>query len=98
MSPYIGGTSSQSVGGAFKDHHIDLSVTGSNPARLNFMGSNPARLTVMGSNPARRKDSRSMTLEGGIPTTSVPSDASRTLLVLGLPSDCRRREVARILL
>ncbi|CDP05024.1 unnamed protein product [Coffea canephora] len=96
MSPHIGGTSAPSVDGGFKDHHVDLSVTGSNPARLSFMGSNPAQLSVMGANPARRKDSQSMTLQGGIPTNPVPSDASRTLFVLGLPSDCRRREVAHL--
>ena len=40
---------------------------------------------------------RSLRMEGGRPEVSLPPDASNTLFVEGLPSDCTRREVSRIL-
>ncbi|KAB5531596.1 hypothetical protein DKX38_018266 [Salix brachista] len=40
---------------------------------------------------------RSLRMESGRPEVSLPPDASSTLFVEGLPSDCTRREVSRIL-
>lgn len=63
-----------------------------------WLDEHPVDVSVRGSNPERRNESPSMTLDGGKPKSSIPSDASRTLFVQGLPSDCTCREVSRILL
>lgn len=42
-------------------------------------------------------DSRSVGYGGGRPELSLPPDASNTLFVEGLPANCTRREVSRIL-
>lgn len=39
---------------------------------------------------------RSIGYAGGRPEVALPSDASNTLFVEGLPANCTRREVARI--
>lgn len=41
--------------------------------------------------------SRNVGMVGGRPEISLPPDASSTLFVEGLPADCTRREVSRIL-
>ncbi|KAF8379765.1 hypothetical protein HHK36_029214 [Tetracentron sinense] len=41
---------------------------------------------------------RNMGFGGGRPEKPLPSDASNTLFVEGLPANCKRREVSRILL
>lgn len=41
---------------------------------------------------------RTLGFGGGRPEVPLPPDASSTLFVEGLPSNCTRREVARILL
>lgn len=54
-----------------------------------IMGSRGADLAV-----AKRQ---SLGVGGGRPETPLPPDASNTLFVEGLPANCSRREVARIL-
>ncbi|KAL3521683.1 hypothetical protein ACH5RR_019832 [Cinchona calisaya] len=56
----------------------------------------PVDISVRGSNPARSNDSRSMSLSGERPKSSVPAAASRTLFVQGLPLDCTRLEVSHL--
>lgn len=46
---------------------------------------------------ARGMDSRNIGFVGGMPEPPLPPDASNTLYIEGVPSDCTRREVSRIL-
>ncbi|KAL3524434.1 hypothetical protein ACH5RR_017268 [Cinchona calisaya] len=51
---------------------------------------------IGGSDPVRRIEGRSMAVGGGRPEIPVPSEASRTLFVQGLPLNCTRREVSHL--
>ncbi|KAF0902389.1 hypothetical protein E2562_016228 [Oryza meyeriana var. granulata] len=42
-------------------------------------------------------DGRNMGFGGGMPEPPLPPDASNTLFIEGIPTDCARREVSRIL-
>jgi hypothetical protein len=56
------------------------------------------RMVSMGSmDPGSSVKDRSMRTGSGRSEVSLPPDASSTLFVEGLPSDCTRREVSRIL-
>lgn len=52
---------------------------------------------IVGMDPGTSAKDRALGLGGGRPEVPLPPDASSTLFVEGLPSDCSRREVARIL-
>lgn len=56
------------------------------------------RLMVMDHAVAANTKVRDPGLLSGRPEIPLPADASNTLFVEGLPSNCSRREVARILL
>lgn len=57
----------------------------------------PRIVGIGGMDPGPSAKDRALGLGGGRPEVSLPPDASSTLFVEGLPSDCSRREVARIL-
>ena len=42
-------------------------------------------------------DGRNVGFGGGISEPPLPPDASNTLFIEGIPTDCERREVSRIL-
>lgn len=42
-------------------------------------------------------DGRNTGFGGGMPEPPLPPDASNTLFIEGIPTDCERREVSRIL-
>lgn len=63
-------------------HHVD------DPRALGIVGSNPAA--------AAAAKNRSLGV-GGRAEIPLPPDASSTLFVEGLPANCTRREVSRIL-
>lgn len=56
----------------------------------------PRIMGLRGSDPAVTKR-QSLGVGGGRPDNPLPPDASKTLFVEGLPANCSRREVARIL-
>lgn len=58
----------------------------------------PRIVGIGGSDPAISSKSRSMGVGGGRSELPLPPDASSTLFVEGLPANCTRREVSRILL
>ncbi|KAL9432765.1 hypothetical protein AB3S75_027730 [Citrus x aurantiifolia] len=51
---------------------------------------------IVGMDPGTSAKDRALGLGGGRPEVPLPPDASSTLFVEGLPSDCSRREVAHI--
>ena len=57
----------------------------------------PRMMGVGGIDPGMGGKSRSMGFGGGRSEMSLPPDASNTLFVEGLPGNCTRREVSRIL-
>ena len=56
------------------------------------------RVMGIGSSESMTAKGRTMGLGSGRPELALPPDASNTLFVEGLPVNCSRREVARILL
>ena len=58
----------------------------------------PRIVGMGGSDLAMSTKSRSMGVGGGRSELPLPPDASSTLFVEGLPANCTRREVSRILL
>ena len=57
----------------------------------------PRLMGVGGVDPGPAVKDRSMGFGSGRPEVPLPPDASSTLFVEGLPANCTRREVARIL-
>lgn len=57
---------------------------------------NPRVIAMGGPDPHGYAKSQSMVI-GGQPEIPLPPDASSTLFVEGLPANCTRREVSRIL-
>lgn len=55
----------------------------------------PRVMGIAGSDPLALR-SRNVGMVGGRPEVSLPTDASSTLFVEGLPADCTRREVSHI--
>lgn len=84
MPPYNGGPESSRLMGTGRGagYQEDLHMMG-----MGHFGSVDPALTRV----------RESGLLGARPEISLPPDASNTLYVEGLPSDCSRREVARIL-
>ncbi|KAG6707675.1 hypothetical protein I3842_06G043600 [Carya illinoinensis] len=80
VSSYGGGQSARPLGGGLSGHAVD-------DPRIVGIGSVEPGTTV--------KD-RTLGFGGGRPEVPLPPDASSTLFVEGLPSNCTRREVAHI--
>lgn len=82
VSSYGGGQSARPISGGMSSRAVD-----------------DPRIVGMGSvEPATTVKDRTLGYGGGRPEVPLPPDASSTLFVEGLPSNCTRREVARILL
>lgn len=81
VSTYGGGQSIRTIDGQVPSHSIEDSHVAS-------IGGVDRRING--------KD-RMLGLSSGRPDHSLPPDATNTLFVEGLPSNCSRREVARIL-
>ncbi|VFQ72627.1 unnamed protein product [Cuscuta campestris] len=81
MSAYGVGEPARSLGGAIGGHP----------------GEDPRALGIVGPDPMSAK-ARAMGVVGGVGRTEIPlpPDASSTLYVEGLPSNCTRREVSHI--
>lgn len=82
MSSYGGGQSTRPISGGISSRSVD----------------DPRIMSVGGVDPRPIVKDRTLSFAGGRPETPLPPDASSTLFVEGLPSDCSRREVSRILL
>lgn len=81
LNPYGGGESARPISGGLSGRPVD----------------DPRIMGIGGSDPAVSAKSRALGVGGGRPELSLPPDASSTLFVEGLPANCSRREVARIL-
>lgn len=57
----------------------------------------PRMVGIGGLDPGQTIKDRTIGFGSGRPEPHLPPDASRTLFVEGLPPDCTRREVSRIL-
>ncbi|EEF46575.1 RNA-binding protein 2 isoform X2 [Ricinus communis] len=62
----------------------------------NRVADDPRIMGIGGLDPGPTVKDRTLGLGSGRPETSLPPDATSTLFVEGLPSDCSRREVAHI--
>ncbi|XP_052184135.1 protein MATERNALLY EXPRESSED GENE 5-like isoform X2 [Diospyros lotus] len=80
ISSYGGSDSARPLGGGLSGRPVD----------------DPRIIGLGGSDPVVTTKSRSMGLGGGRPEISLPPDASNTLFVEGLPTNCTRREVSHI--
>lgn len=82
MSSYGAGDPARPLSGGLSSHHsID----------------DPRMMGVGGIEPGMGGKGRNMGFGGGRSEMPLPPDASNTLFVEGLPSNCTRREVSRIL-
>ena len=81
ISSYGGGDSARPLGGGLSGHSVD----------------DPRIMGIGVSDSAVTEKSRSMGLGSARPERPLPPDASSTLFVEGLPANCTRREVSRIL-
>lgn len=70
-------------------------LTGGVPGRA---VDDPRLVGMGGIDPGTAVKDRALGFAGGRPEVPLPPDASSTLFVEGLPANCTRREVARILL
>ncbi|GLT48275.1 hypothetical protein SLA2020_219090 [Shorea laevis] len=80
LSSYGGGQSTRPVSGGISSRSVD----------------DPRIMSVGGVDPRPIVKDRTLGFGGGRPETPLPPDASSTLFVEGLPSDCSRREVSHI--
>lgn len=81
ISPYAGGESTILMSGGLGGHH-----------RVD-----DPHVTKIGGSDSVVAASWTMGMGGGRPEISLPPDATSTLFVEGLPANCTRREVSRIL-
>lgn len=84
VSSYGAGQSARTFGGAVSNRSVDDSYSHS------IRGVDP--------NPITTAKEKPLGLSSGRAERLLPPDATNTLYVEGLPSNCTRREVARILL
>lgn len=82
ISSYGGGESGRAMTGGMTGHSVDDS----------------RMMNVGGMDPGMAGKGRNMGFGGGRPEISLPPEASNTLFVEGLPANCTRREVSRILI
>lgn len=82
ISSYGGGQSARTLGGAMPSRAVD----------------DPRILALGGVDPGATVKDRNLGFGSTRPEVPLPPDATSTLFVEGLPSNCTRREVARILL
>lgn len=82
ISSYGGGQSARSLSGGVPSRPVD----------------DPRVVGVGSMDPGASVKDRTLRMGSGRPEVSLPPDATSTLFVEGLPSDCTRREVSRILL
>ncbi|KAK6936647.1 hypothetical protein RJ641_033677 [Dillenia turbinata] len=81
ISSYGGGKSARSISGGLSGHRVD----------------DPQIISIGSIDPGVATKSRTLGLGGGRDEIPLPPEATSTLFVEGLPSNCRRREVAHIL-
>lgn len=81
MPSYSGGDSGRSLSGGITSHSVD----------------DPRVASIRGVEQGTTVKSQSLGYSGGRPELPLPPDASSTLFVEGLPANCTRREVSRIL-
>lgn len=81
MSSYSGSQSARPMSGGMPGRSVD----------------DPRIMGIGGVDPGQTVKDRTLGFGGGRPEAPLPPDASSTLFVEGLPSDCTRREVSRIL-
>lgn len=82
ISSYGGGQSARTLGGQIPSRAVD----------------DPRMLALGGVDPSATVKDRNLGFGSTRPEVPLPPDATSTLFVEGLPSNCTRREVARILL
>lgn len=82
ISSYGGGQSARTLGGAIPSRSVD----------------DPRIVGIGGVDPGATVKDRNLGFGSARPEVPLPPDATSTLFVEGLPANCTRREVARILL
>ncbi|XP_021283661.1 RNA-binding protein 2-like [Herrania umbratica] len=80
MSSYSGSQSARPMSGGMPGRSVD----------------DPRIMGIGGVDPGQTVKDRTLGFGGGRPEAPLPPDASSTLFVEGLPSDCTRREVSHI--
>ncbi|KAJ7965304.1 RNA-binding protein [Quillaja saponaria] len=80
VSSYSGGPSARPIGGGISGHSVD----------------DPRLVDVVGVEPRTTAKDKTMEFSSGSAEWPLPSGATNTLYVEGLPSNCKRREVAHI--
>ncbi|PSS32976.1 RNA-binding protein [Actinidia chinensis var. chinensis] len=80
LSSYGGGDSARPLSGGLSGRPVD----------------DPRIMGIGGPDPAMAAKGRSLGMGGGRPELPLPHDATNTLFVEGLPSNCTRREVSHI--
>ena len=81
LSSYGGGDSARPLSGGLSGRPVD----------------DPRTMGIGVPDPAMAAKGRSLGMGGGRPELPLPPDATNTLFVEGLPANCTRREVSRIL-